>query len=108
MNAEQIDGLIRGATVYHRLPEGSSHGTGEVAFYFGQDGRAIARFPGGKSQTGTWRIEGDTYRLDWEGGLQNSRSSLTKENGSIVVRNAADGTVRSQIVRIVPGNPEGL
>ncbi|MEE1655983.1 hypothetical protein VB618_07230 [Microvirga sp. CF3062] len=108
MNAEQIDGLIRGATVYHRLTDGSPHGAGEVAFYFEPDGRAVARFPSGKIQTGAWQIEGDVYRLDWDGGLQNSRSSLTKEDGAIVVRNASDGVVRSRIIRIVPGNAEGL
>jgi hypothetical protein len=108
MKAEQIDGLIRGATVYHRLPEDSPHGAGEVAFYFGMDGRAVARFPSGKVQTGVWQIEGDAYRLDWDGGLQNSRSSLTKEDGSIVVRNVSDGAIRSRIIKIVPGNAEGI
>jgi hypothetical protein len=108
MNADRIDGLIRGATIYHQLTGGSPHGAGEVAFYFGPDGRAAARFPSGKVQTGAWQIEGDAYRLDWDGGLQNSRSSLTKEDGAIVVRNASDGVVRSHIVRVVPGNAEKL
>jgi hypothetical protein len=64
--------------------------------------------PGRKVRTGVWRIEGDLYRVDWNGGLQNSGSSLTKTNGSIVVRNEADGTIRSTISKIVPGNVEGL
>ncbi len=108
MNADQLDGLVRGCTFYHELAEGSPQGEGEVAFFFGDDGRAAARLPSGKVMKGTWRIDGDVYCLDWDGGLQGSRSSLTKEAGSIVVRNAADGVVRSTIKRIVPGNSEGI
>jgi hypothetical protein len=108
VNGQQIDGLIRGSTIYQQLAEGSLLGVGEVAFYFGEDGRAAARMPDGKVRTGAWRIEGDLYRVDWNGGLQNSGSSLTKTNGSIVVRNEADGAIRSTISKIVPGNVEGL
>ena len=108
MNAQQIDGLIRGSTVYQRLSEGSPLGVGEVAFHFGEGGRAAARMPDGKIRVGVWRIDGDLYRVDWDGGLQNSGSSLTKVDGSIVVRNTADGSVRSTITRIVPGNVEEL
>jgi hypothetical protein len=79
-----------------------------VVFHFGEDGRAAARMPDGKIRTGVWRIDGDVYRVDWDGGLQNSGSSLTKANGSIFVRNAADGAIRSTINKIVPGNVEGL
>jgi hypothetical protein len=108
VNGEQIDALIRGSTIYQQLAEGSPLGVGEVAFYFEADGRAAARMPDGKVRTGVWRIDGNQYRVDWDGGLQNSRSSLTKANGSIVVRNATDGTTRSTINKIVPGNVEGL
>jgi hypothetical protein len=47
-------------------------------------------------------------RVDWDGGLQNSGSTLTKANGSVVVRNAADGAIRSTINKIVPGNVDSL
>lgn len=108
MNGQQIDGLIRGSTVYMQLAEESPHGVGELAFHFGEDGRAAARMPDGKVRTGVWRIDGNLYRVDWDGGLQNSGSTLTKANGSIVVRNAADGAIRSTINKIVPGNVDGL
>ena len=108
MNADQLDSLIRGCTLYHELAEGSPQGQGEVAFFFGDGGGAAARLPSGKVMRGSWRIDGGAYRLDWDGGLQGSRSFLTKEGGSITVRNAADGVVRSKVVKIVPGNPEGL
>ena len=108
MNGQQIDGLIRGSTIYMQLAEDSPLGVGEVAFHFGEDGRAAARMPDGKVRTGVWRIDGDLYRVDWDGGLQHSGSTLTKANGSIVVRNAADGAIRSTINKIIPGNIDGL
>jgi hypothetical protein len=36
------------------------------------------------------------------------RNDVIWTNGSIVVRNEADGTIRSTISKIVPGNVEGL
>lgn len=108
MKSDQIDGLLRGATAYHRLAEGSALGQGEVPFYFGSDGRAAARMPNGVVRTGAWRIGDDSYYLDWDDGLQNSRTFLEKAISSIVARNADTGSVRSSIVRIVPGDAEGL
>ena len=108
MTGEQIDGLIRGNTVYQRLAPGSPLGVGDVAFYYSDTGAAIARMPDGSVRTGLWQIEENCYGVNWNGGRQNSRSMLTKEDGSIHVRDAADGKLRTTIVKIVPGNPEGL
>ncbi len=108
MTGAQIDGLIRGNTVHQLLAPGSPLGVGEVAFYFSDGGRAAARMVGGSVRKGSWQIDENGYRVDWDGGLQGSRSTLTKENGAILVRNAADGALRTTITKIVPGNPEGL
>jgi hypothetical protein len=108
MTGEQMDGLIRGNTVYQRLAPGSPLGIGEVAFYFGESGRAAARMVDGTVRTGAWRIDGDCYRVDWDGGLQNSRSALIKEKDGVSVRNVADGAVRTTITKVVPGNVEAL
>jgi hypothetical protein len=80
----------------------------EVAFYFAEEGRAAARMPDNKVRSGVWRIDGDVYRVDWDGGPQNSASYLAKANGSILVHNAADDSIRSIIIKIVPGSVEGL
>jgi hypothetical protein len=108
MTGAQIDGLIRGNTVYQRLATGSPVGVGEVAFYYADTGRAAARMPDGSVRTGLWQIEGNCYRVDWDGGRQNSRSMLTKEDGSVHVRDAADGKLRTTITKVLPGNVEGL
>lgn len=108
MTLDQIDALVRGATLYHRLAEGSQQGAGVAIFYFDNDGRAAARLPSGKQMVGNYYLEDGGYVMNWDGGLQNSRSTLVKEDGALVCRNATDGVLRSTIEKIVFGNPEGL
>ncbi|MEE1656942.1 hypothetical protein VB618_12100 [Microvirga sp. CF3062] len=108
MNADQIDGLLRGATAYHKLVDNSPLGQGEVPFFFGEDGQAAARMPDARVRTGTWHLEEKAYCLNWDDGLQNSRTVLTKVDGTIVASNADTGVARSTIVRVVPGDAEGL
>ncbi|MEH3046610.1 hypothetical protein [Sphingomonas adhaesiva] len=108
MTKEQIGALVRGATLYHTLAEGASHGAGVAIFYFDPNGRAAARLPSGKLMAGVYRVEDGGYVVDWDNGLQNSRSILAKEGGLLVCRNAVDGQLRSTVERIMFGDPEDL
>lgn len=109
LSTEQLATLVRGATLYHRLAPGAPQGEGEAAFYFDRNGRAAARLPNGTLMRGSYVVENGAYRMDWDGGLQNSRSTLTQEaDGTYACRNAADGTLRSIVTRVRDGDTETL
>ena len=100
---EQIDGLLTGNTAYVDIPAG-----GTAPMYFGSDGRVAATLPNGASLVGTWRLGHHGYCVDWDNGPQNSCTRLHRGNGIIAMVDAADGSVRGQLARLVPGNPESL
>lgn len=100
---EQIDGLLTGNTAYVDIPAG-----GTAPMYFGSDGRAAATLPNGTTLVGSWRLGHHGYCVDWDNGPQNSCTRLHRGNGVIAMVDAADGSVRGQLARLVPGNPESL
>ncbi|MBV9079454.1 MAG: hypothetical protein JO048_18475 [Methylobacteriaceae bacterium] len=109
LTTEDLLRLLPGRTLHHELAPGSPQGEGLALFHFGADGRAVARLPGGRLISGAYRIQDDAYVLDWDGGLQNSRSTLTPdESGRYICRNAETGAVRSTVVDVVDGDPAGL
>ena len=109
LNDQQLADLVIGSTLYHQLAPGSPQGEGEAVFYFGAEDRAAARLPSGKLMRGSYSIEDSAYRLNWDGGLQNSRSTLSPEpGGGYACRNAENGTLRSTVVRIDKGDPESI
>ena len=109
LNDQQLAGLVIGSTLYHRLAPGSPQGEGEAVFYFGPEGRAAARLPSGKLMRGAFCIEDSAYRLNWDCGLQNSRSTLSPEPGGVYAcHNAESGTLRSTVVRIEKGDTESI
>ena len=106
---EQIDGLLTGNTAYVDIAAGGPAGPGGTApMYFGSDGRVAATLPNGTTLVGSWRLGHHGYCVDWDNGPRNSCTRLHRGNGIIAMVDAADGSVRGQLTRLVPGNPESL
>ena len=106
---DQIDGLLIGNTAYVDVPAGGPAGPGGIApMYFGPDGRVAAALPGGVTLVGAWRLGHHGYCIDWDNGPQNSCTRVRRSDGMIAFVDAASGTVRGQLARLVPGNPESL
>jgi hypothetical protein len=110
LDAQQIDGLLTGNTVYLEIPPGGPGGPngGLVPFLYGADGRAVAKLPSGTTLIGTWKIHSDHYAVDWSNGPKNSCSRVIKSDGEIGMFDYQKGALRGHVSRIVPGNPENL
>ena len=108
MTRQQLAELVIGNTLHHELAAGSPQGDGTAVFYFAPDGRATARLPSGRIMQGDYEVDDGGYRLNWDRGLQNSRSSLNYEDGVLTCRNRSDGALRSIIAKIAAGDAEEI
>lgn len=102
LDAQGLDVLLAGHTLYLSTPGG------EAPVWYGADGRSAAALPNGVNLVGQWTIDGSGYCVDWENGPQNSCTTVTKTDGAIALTDAQTGEARGQVIRIVPGNVEGL
>ncbi|WP_299284889.1 hypothetical protein [uncultured Tateyamaria sp.] len=106
-DAEQVDALVRGNTVYLDVPAGGPMGPGgEVPVYFNAQGEIFARFPTGTLASGTWAGSDAGYCADWVPAPKNSCSLIERDETGLFIVNPASGERRGAITRIVPGNPE--
>ncbi len=104
LSPDQVDGLLRGNTVFYEVPPGS----GKIApLYYGEDGKAAVRLPDGTAMRGPWRVVEQGTCTQWEG-RDESCWSYRKSAGEILSFKTDNPEVRSTVSRIVPGNREGL
>ena len=110
LSAEQLDALLTGNTVFIAVPPGGPGGPdgGVAPFKYGADGNAAAKLPIGTTLVGTWQIDGDKYCADWKNGPKNSCTRIVKTADGYDIVDAAKNEVRGTVLRIEPGNPEGL
>ncbi|MEP3279121.1 MAG: hypothetical protein ABJN26_24430 [Stappiaceae bacterium] len=110
LNTQQLDGLLRGNTLYLSLPAGGPGGeSGGVApFFYGSDGRAVAKLPAGMTLVGIWSLGDEHYCVNWDNGPKNSCTKVRKWSSDIVLTDAQSGDIRGNVVKLVPGNPENL
>lgn len=105
--ADEIASLLAGSTLYHRPVEGSAHGPTLIPMYFAADGHMFAAM-GGTVRRARWTVFGGGYQLDWDNGLQGSRSIIERLDGRLVTINPDGRTPRSTIEQIAKGDPENL
>lgn len=107
--SEQLDALLKGNTVYLDVPAAGPMGDGgETPIRFGADGSAQARLPTDVSMSGEWRLEASKYCVNWNPAPRASCTSIAREDGGLVFIDADTGASRGTVIRIEPGDPEGL
>ncbi len=110
LNAQQLDGLLTGNTLYLAIPAGGPGGPhgGTAPFKYGADGSASVKLPSGTTLVGNWKIDGDMYCVDWDNGPKNSCTRLVKTTDGIALFDVAENEPRGSVEKIIPGNPEQL
>lgn len=110
LNEMPLDGLLTGNTLYLSIPPGGPAlpEGGIVPFKYGADSSAAARLSTQMTLVGKWVLKDDHYCVNWDNGPKNSCTKLVKTSKGIDLIDIYSGDSRGTVVRIVPGNPEGI
>lgn len=98
--------LIKGKTTY--LNVDGPRGKGPAVIFYGEDGKAAAKFPNGTSPKGAWTLKGNTTCTAWEDQPTNPCSGWKKQGDNYELINMENGKSRGIVTRFAPGNPEKL
>jgi hypothetical protein len=109
LTGAEIKELITGKSVYLETTAASVTGSpGHGVIYYSADGNALYKTPKGVMWHGTWVIKDNTACVDWKEQPNNSCVKYDKQGDTISIVTATTGQTRAKVVKIVPGNAEGL
>lgn len=109
LTGEQVEGYLKGNTVYVDLVPGDPFGDGGLSpFYYGHDGRFAARLPTGEI-AGTWALSDEaSYCINLTGPGKIFCTDVFKTGSAIEHHSVGLKRLMGPVARIVPGNDADL
>jgi hypothetical protein len=109
LTGAEIMSMILGNTVYLETTVASGTGTaGQGIIYYAVNGSALYKTPMGITWHGTWFVKDNLACHDWKEAPNNPCSKYDKQGDTLSLINIETGMIRARIVKIAPGNVEGL
>jgi hypothetical protein len=109
MTGAEITTYFSGKTAYIETTAASGSGTaGQSIIYWAGDGSALYKTPSGAMFHGRWEVKANTLCAEWKERPNSGCIRYERAGETVTAYDAKSGELRAKILKIAPGNSEGL